>query len=115
MSGKRKVPPPAAVKPPISARLPLRLGEIDVSYSDDMGAHWVKGNGGKALDSTNNQTSLTLGHVEDKEWIAVNHIFGNVNQDHVYAMWTTFNGASGGSKIMVAVSRDRGQTFSKAV
>jgi hypothetical protein len=30
-------------------------------------------------------------------------------------MWTTFNGASGGSKIMVAVSRDRGQTFSKAV
>jgi hypothetical protein len=38
-----------------------------------------------------------------------------VNQDHVYAMWTTFNGASGGSKIMVAVSRDRGQTFSKAV
>ena len=89
-------------------------GEIDVSYSDDMGAHWVKGNGGKALDSTNNQTSLTLGHVEDKEWIAVNHIVGNANQDHVYAMWTTFNGASGGSKIMVAVSRDRGQTFSKA-
>jgi hypothetical protein len=90
-------------------------GEIDVSYSDDMGAHWVKGNGGKALDSTNNQTSLAFGHVEDKQWIAVNHIFGNVNQDHVYAMWTTFNGASGGSKIMVAVSRDRGQTFSKAV
>src|SRR6478672_7898087 len=58
-------------------------GEIDVSYSDDLGRHWVKGNGGKALDSTNNQTSLTLGHVEDKEWIAVNHIFGNVNQDHV--------------------------------
>src|SRR5438309_8634566 len=90
-------------------------GEIDVSYSDDMGRHWVKGNGGQALDSTNNQTSLTLGHVEDKQWIAVNHISGNVNQDHVYAMWTTFNGASGGSKIMVAVSRDRGQTFSKAV
>jgi hypothetical protein len=90
-------------------------GEIDVSYSDDMGAHWVKGNGGVALDSTNNQTSLTLGHVEDKEWIAVNHIVGNVNQDHVYAMWTTFNGANGNGKIMVAVSRDRGQTFSKAV
>ena len=71
------------------------------------GPHWVKGNGGKALDSTNNQTSLTLGHVEDKEWIAVNHIVGNAHQDHVYAMWTTFNGASGGSKIMVAVSRDR--------
>jgi hypothetical protein len=30
-------------------------------------------------------------------------------------MWTTFNGANGNGKIMVAVSRDRGQTFSKAV
>jgi hypothetical protein len=90
-------------------------GEIDVSYSDDLGRHWVKGNGGKALDSTNNQNSLTFGHVEDKQWIAVNHIPGNVNQDHVYAMWTTFNGANGNGKIMVAVSRDRGATFSKAV
>ena len=90
-------------------------GEIDVSYSDDLGQHWIKGNGGAALDSTNNQNSLTFGHVEDKQWIAVNHISGNVNQDHVYAMWTTFNGANGNGKIMVAVSRDRGQTFSKAV
>ena len=92
-------------------------GEIDVSYSDDMGRHWVKGNGGQALDSTNNQTSLAFGHVEDKQWIAVNHIVGNVNQDHVYAMWTTFNGSPSAntSKIMVAVSRDRGQTFSKQV
>src|SRR5256714_6617294 len=90
-------------------------GEIDVSYSDDMGRHWVKGNSGQALDSTNNQNSLTFGHVEDKQWIAVNHIPGNVNQDHVYAMWTTFNGANGNGKIMVAVSRDRGATFSKAV
>jgi len=90
-------------------------GEIDVSYSDDMGRHWTKGNGGAALDTTNNQNSLTFGHVEDKEWIAVNHILGNVNQDHVYAMWTTFNGAGGNGKIMVAVSRDRGATFSKAV
>jgi hypothetical protein len=90
-------------------------GEIDVSYSDDLGRHWVKGNGGRALDATNNQNSITFGHVEDKQWIAVNHISGNVNQDNVYAMWTTFNGANGNGKIMVAVSRDRGQTFSKAV
>jgi len=90
-------------------------GEIDVSYSDDMGRHWVKGNGGVALDNTNNQNSVTLGHVEDKQWIAVNHIVANVNQDHVYAMWTTFNGSNGNGKIMVAVSRDRGSTFSKAV
>lgn len=90
-------------------------GEIDVSYSDDLGRHWVKGNGGAALDNTNNQNSLTFGHVEDKQWIAVNHIVGHVNADHVYSMWTTFNGAAGNGKIMVAVSRDRGQTFSKAV
>ncbi len=90
-------------------------GEIDVSYSDDLGRHWTKGNGGVALDSTNNQNSLTFGHVEDKQWIAVNHISGNVNQDHVYSMWTTFNGANGNGKIMVAVSRDRGATFSKAI
>jgi hypothetical protein len=92
-------------------------GEIDVSFSDDLGRHWVKANGGEALDNTNNQTSLAFGHVEDKQWIAVNHIVGNVNQDHVYAMWTTFNGStvSNGSKIMVAVSRDRGATFSRAV
>ena len=90
-------------------------GEIDVSYSDDLGRHWIKGNGGVALDNTNNQNSLSSGHVEDKEWIAVNHLVGNVNQDHVYSMWTTFNGANGNGKIMVAVSRDRGATFSKAV
>jgi len=90
-------------------------GEIDVSYTDDLGRHWVKANGGRALDSTNNQNSVTLGHVEDKQWIAVNHIVGNLNQDHVYAMWTTFNGAAGNGKIMVSVSRDRGATFSKAV
>ncbi|MFZ1880881.1 MAG: sialidase family protein [Gaiellaceae bacterium] len=87
---------------------------IDVSYTDDLGRHWMKGNGGQDLEASPNQNSVTFGHVEDKQWIAVNHIVGNVNADHVYAMWTIFNG-SGPSKIMVAVSRDRGQTFSKAV
>jgi hypothetical protein len=90
-------------------------GEIDVSYSDDLGLHWTKGNGGQAIDSTNNQTSLSFGHVEDKQWIAVNHFPLSQYHDHVYAMWTTFNGANGNGKIMVSVSRDRGQTFSKAV
>jgi hypothetical protein len=90
-------------------------GEIDVSYSDNNGVTWQKANGGQALDSTNNQNSITYGHVEDKQWIAVNHIPLNVYHDHVYAMWTTFNGANGNGKIMVSVSRDRGDTFSKAV
>jgi hypothetical protein len=90
-------------------------GAIDASYSDDLGLHWIKGNGGRDLEPNNNQTSLALGHVEDKQWIAVNHIPGNRFQDHVYAMWTTFNGSAGNGKIRLAVSRDRGQTFSKAV
>jgi len=92
-------------------------GEIDISYSDDMGRHWVKGNGGVALEPPNNASAKQAGHVEDKQWVAVNHIPGNKFQDHVYAAWAVFNGASAGQgiKVRMAVSRDRGQTFAKAV
>jgi hypothetical protein len=92
-------------------------GEIDMSYSDDLGRHWVKGNGGVALEPPNNASALQLGHVEDKQWVAVNHIVGNRFQDHVYAAWAVFNGApsGGGIKVRMAVSRDRGLTFAKAV
>ena len=86
--------------------------EVDVSYSDDMGQHWIRGNGGKPLEPTNNQNSVTLGHVEDKQWVAVNHIPGSANQDHVYAAWAVFNGSA--VKVRMAVSRDRGATFAKA-
>lgn len=84
-------------------------GAIDVSYSDDLGGHWVKGNGGQDLEKSPDESSFSL-KFEDKQWIAVNHIPGNAYQDHVYAMWTMFKGAAG--EIRVAVSRDRGQTFS---
>jgi hypothetical protein len=90
-------------------------GEIDVSYSDDLGRHWVKGNGGAALEPPNNASAKQAGHVEDKQWVAVNHIPGNRFQDHVYAAWAVFNGSGGGIKVRMAVSRDRGQTFGKAV
>ena len=88
-------------------------GAIDVSYSDDMGQHWVKGNGGQDLEQSPNASAKQAGHVEDKQWIAVNDIVGSPNQDHVYAMWSVFNSST--TKIRIAVSRDRGQTFSKAV
>jgi hypothetical protein len=88
-------------------------GAIDVSYSDDMGRHWVKGNGGNDLEQSPNASAKQAGHVEDKQWVAVNHIVGNAYQDHVYAAWTIYNGST--AKIRVAVSRDRGQTFAKAV
>jgi hypothetical protein len=90
-------------------------GEIDVSYSDDLGRTWVKGNGGVPLEPPNNASAKQLGHVEDKQWIAVNHIPGNKFQDHVYAAWAIFNGNGGNIKVRMAVSRDRGQTFDKAV
>jgi hypothetical protein len=90
-------------------------GAIAVSYSDDLGRHWVTANGGRYLDQLSNSLSTTWGHVDDKQWIAVNHVTLSPWRDHVYAMWTTFNGSAGNSKIMVAVSRDRGQTFSKPV
>jgi hypothetical protein len=88
-------------------------GAIDVSYSDDMGQHWVKGNGGQDLEQSPNSTATALGHSEDKQWIAVNDIVGSPDQDHVYAMWSVFE--SGTTKIRIAVSRDRGQTFANAV
>jgi len=86
---------------------------IALSYSDDLGRHWVTGNRGRPLEHAPNWSSVSLGFVEDKQWVAVNHIPGNRYQDHVYAAWAVYNG--GTTKIRVAVSRDRGQTFSKAV
>ena len=88
-------------------------GAIDVSYSDDMGRTWVKGNHGQDLEQAPNASSFQLGHVEDKQWIAVNDDPLSIYRDHVYAMWSVFNNNT--TKIRIAVSRDRGQTFSKAV
>ena len=93
-------------------------GEIDVSYSDDLGRTWVKSNHGVPLEPPNNASAKQAGHVEDKQWVAVNHIPGNPFQDHVYAAWAVFNGSSagGGIKVRMAVLRDRrDQIFDKAV
>ena len=95
-------------------------GEITVSFSDDHGANWVTGNGGQALEQVPNSSSFQFGHVEDKQWVAVNHYpnnnrFGNKFQDHVYATWDIIDGNVGSTvKLRAAVSRDRGLTFSKA-
>jgi hypothetical protein len=88
-------------------------GAIALTYSDDNGKTWSQGNGGQYLDQLSNSISTTWGHVEDKQWIAVNHYGASRYADHVYAMWTDFNGAGGNGKIMVATSRDRGRSFSK--
>jgi hypothetical protein len=84
---------------------------VMVSYSDDMGAHWVTANGGQPLEQSPNASSKQFGHVEDKQFIAVNHIPGNRYQDHIYAVWSVFNGSS--VDLRIAVSRDRGATFSR--
>ena len=90
-------------------------GEITVSFSDDLGAHWVTGNGGQALEQVPMASSTQLGHVEDKQWVAVNHYPGNRFQDHVYATWDIVGGNVGSTvKLREATSTDRGVTFSKA-
>ena len=86
---------------------------IMLSYSDDLGRHWITGNGGQPLEQSPNASSTQLGHVEDKQWVAVNAIPGHRFQDHVYAMWSVFDKNT--TKIRIAVSRDRGVTFSKAL
>src|SRR5713101_1435178 len=95
-------------------------GEITVSSSDDNGKTWTIDNGGQALEQVPNASSFQLGHVEDKQWVAVNHYpnnnkFGNEFQDHVYATWDIVDGNVGSTvKLRAAVSGDRGLTFSKA-
>jgi hypothetical protein len=84
---------------------------IMLSYSDDYGRTWVKGNHGEPLEQSPNQTSLAFGHVEDKQWVAVDHFASSPCRDDVYAMWAVFNGSA--VKVRYAVSYDRGDTFSK--
>ena len=90
-------------------------GEITVSYSDNFGERWVTGNRGQALEQVPNSSSLQFGHVEDKQWTAVNHYAGNRFHDHVYSTWDIIDGNVGSTvKLRMAISRDRGQTFSRA-
>jgi hypothetical protein len=84
-----------------------------MSYSDDMGKHWTTGNGGQALANVTNASAKQAGNVDDKQWVAVDNVSGTPNQDHVYAMWSVFESST--TKIKIAVSRDRGATFSKPV
>lgn len=88
-------------------------GAIAMSFSDDLGQHWVKGNGGLDLEQSPNASARQLGDVEDKQWVAVNHIPGNRFLDHVYAAWSVFE--SKAVKVRMAVSRDRGVSFDRAV
>src|SRR5258708_36919343 len=78
-----------------------------------MGRTWIKGNSGNDLEQSPNSSSFQLGHVEDKQWVAVNDDPSSPYKNHVYAMWSVFNKNT--VKIRIAVSRDRGLTFSKAV
>jgi hypothetical protein len=86
-------------------------GAIYLSYSDDYGRTWQTGNGGQPLEHSPNQSSLAFGHVEDKQWVAVDHFPTSRCADTVYAMWAVFNGAA--VKVRYAISRDRGMTFEK--
>jgi hypothetical protein len=85
-------------------------GGVGVVYSDNLGRSWTVGNGGELLDHLSNSTSLTLGDVVDKQWIAVNRAPLSPYRDNVYVMWAIFNG--NGVEIWFSKSTDRGLTFS---
>jgi hypothetical protein len=87
-------------------------GAIGAAFSDDLGKTWTVGNGGKYLDFLPNSSSFAFGDVVDKQWIAVNKSAVSPFRDHVYGMWSTFNGDS--VKIRFAKSVDRGLTFTPA-
>jgi hypothetical protein len=86
---------------------------VGIVYSDDLGRTWVKGNGGESLEHEPNWTSKSLGFVEDKQWVAVDHFATSRFRDRVYAAWAIFNGSS--TKIKFTFSSDRGATFRKPV
>ena len=89
---------------------------IDLSYSDDLGLAWIKGNGGRDLER---QQQPDEPDARPRRGQGVGRGQPDPRrarcQDHVYAMWTVFNGSNGNGKIRIAVSRDRGQTFAKAI
>jgi hypothetical protein len=91
-------------------------GAISGDYSDDLGQTWNRSQGSDKfgyIEFLNNQTSLSLGGFEDKQWVAANQVVTSPYRDHVYAMWAIFNGQ--GIKLRLAVSRDRGLTYSRPV
>jgi hypothetical protein len=59
-----------------------------------------------------NSSSFSFGDVVDKQWIDVNQSMVSPYRDHVYAMWSVFNGDA--DKIRLAKSIDRGVTFGPA-
>jgi len=87
-------------------------GAIGAVYSDNLGVSWTVGNDGKYLDMLPNSSSFAFGDVVDKQWVAVNQSAVSPYRDHVYAMWSVFNGNA--VKIRFAKSADRGETYTPA-
>ncbi len=87
-------------------------GAIGAVYSDNLGQTWKVGNGGEYLDMLPNSSTFSFGDVVDKQWVAVNRGSLSPYVDHVYAMWSVFNGDA--VKIRMAKSVDRGATFTPA-
>jgi hypothetical protein len=88
-------------------------GAIGALYSDDLGRSWTVANGGKLLQLFNNSSTFAFGDVVDKQWIAVNDSTLSPYRDHVYAMWSVFNGDA--VEIDLSKSTDRGATFTAPV
>jgi hypothetical protein len=100
-------------------------GAIGAVYTDNRGQSWTKSKGTDSfgyLEYLNNESSFSFGGFEDKQWVAVNHYLNtgytdtkgfHSTTDHVYAMWSIFNGDA--VKLKESVSRDRGLNYSKPI
>ena len=89
-------------------------GAVGVVKTDStsLGSTWTVGNGGKYLDILPNSSSLSFGEVVDKQWVDVNRCGACHFKNHIYAMWSVFNGNT--TKIRFAKSDDFGETFTPA-
>jgi len=87
-------------------------GNIYSTYSDDAGATWITGNGGRPVQAGPDPSTASSNFL-DKPWVTVQQDRSSPLRDHVYAAWVEFPADSADPVLIhTAVSRNRGATWS---
>ena len=95
-------------------RSSTRTARSTISYSDDLGRHWVKGNGGQPLEQSPNSTRAHPGTSRTSSGSQSTASPTTASQDHVYAAWAVFNG-NGRSRCGWPSRATAARRFTKAV